>query len=164
MGLYSYQGNNNIEYIQDEEDFSEFVESIEDICEERQELLKESIANNQVMLPKDFFGRLEPIYIIIDEVDDFIEKGKPFEKTLLELVKKAAECGVIIISTTNAGKLKGYDDLSKWFKSTVNGLLLSNQGTLNIFTVSSMREYPNLGIGLLFNNGVYIRIKLPRCE
>lgn len=44
----------------------------------------------------------------------------------------------------------------------MNGLLLSAQGSINVFSVVSMKEYPAFGDGLLFTDGTYEKIKLPK--
>lgn len=56
------------------------------------------------------------------------------------------------------------DPLSKWVKAASHGLVLSPQGTLNIFPVRSQREYPQMGYGLLFHNGEYFAVRLPECR
>ena len=76
----------------------------------------------------------------------------------------AAECGVGIIITVHSAKLKGFDVLSKWVKAASHGLVLSPQGTLNIFPVRVQREYPQMGRGLLFHNGEYVTVQLPECK
>lgn len=114
--------------------------------------------------PKDFYRSIEPCYLLIDDIDDFIEKSSSQENKLPELMKTAANCGVCIIITVHTSKLKGYDDLSRWVKSSSHGLVLSGQGILNIFPINSTREYPSMGEALLFENGNYKKILMPQCE
>lgn len=109
-------------------------------------------------------GEGEPVYIAIDDIDQFLITGKAFEDILLGVLTDAAECGVGIIITAHVSKLKGFDLLSKWVKAASYGLLLSQQGTLNIFPVRTQREYPQMGQGLLFHNGEYVRVQLPECK
>ena len=86
---------------------------------------------------------------------------EPLPRTVLHL-QEAAEAGVVIILAIQPAKLKGFDEISKWLKGSMNGLLLSAQGSLNVFSVASMKEYPAFGDGLLFTDGNYEKIKLPR--
>lgn len=164
MSLYSFQNEERVHYVQDEEDMEEFIENVREICENRKEALKEALKQENTILPEEFYRRQEPVYIIIDDMDVFLENGKNFQNEIAGLMKNAAECGVGIIITVHAAKLKGYDELTKWVKTAAYGLVLSQQGILNIFPVRTIREYPADGQGLLFHNGTYDRILLPKCE
>lgn len=107
---------------------------------------------------------MAPCYLLIDDIDDFIEQSGTKPEQLLPILKNAAESGIMVVITVNSAKLKGYDELSRWVKSASEGLVLSPQGTLNIFPVPSTREYPVFGEGLLFHNGTYQRLLLPECD
>ena len=97
-------------------------------------------------------------------MDQFLVSGKPFEEELYGMMTEAAECGVGIIITVHSAKLKTFDPLSKWVKAASHGLVLSQQGTLNIFPVRVLREYPQMGQGLLFHNGEYVKVQIPECR
>ena len=113
------------------------------------------------MTPGQFYGQQEAVYVVVDDVDNFLGITKAHEQELPDVLMEAAECGVGMIMTVHAAKLKGYDALSKWVKAAANGLVLSAQGTLNIFPVRTQREYPVMGQGLLFANGAYERVLIP---
>lgn len=161
MSLYSYRMKEHLEYIQDEDVVEEFVQSLKELCEERKRMFKEALIRDAKLTAGQFYGQQEAVYVVIDDVDNFLTLTKNCEEELPDILKDAAECGVGIIMTVHAAKLKGYDALSKWVKTAANGLVLSAQGTLNIFPVRTQREYPPMGQGLLFNNGVYERILIP---
>lgn len=162
MGLYAYEGK--VDYIQTTEDVGAFVAELADICQERHTRMKAAMVQERGLNPKEFYKNMEPCYLLIDDMDDFIEKASAQDKPLHELMKTATDCGVCIVITVHASKLKGYDDLSRWVKSASYGLVLSGQGILNIFPITSSREYPSMGEGLLFENGAYRKILLPHCE
>ena len=61
----------------------------------------------------------------------------------------------------NAGKLKGFDAVSKFAKNTTNGMMLSGQGMTNIFPFTSIKDVPEMKDALLFNSGTYVRIRVP---
>lgn len=164
MSLYSYQDREGIRYIQDEDEFEDFVDDMKELCECRKQKFKEALKQDAALLPQQFYGREDPVYIVIDDFDQFLTAGKAFEQILLDLMKDAAECGTGIIITVHAAKLKGFDPLSKWVKAAAHGLVLSQQGILNIFPVRVQREYPQMGQGLLFHNGEYVRVQLPECK
>ena len=52
--------------------------------------------------------------------------------------------------------------MDKLVRQASEGLVLSSQGVVPIFPVSGMREIPKPGEGLLFKNGVYRRVRLPK--
>ncbi len=164
MSLYVYQDKEGIVYIQDEDEFEDFIDNIKELCEKRKQKFKEELEKNSLLLPQQFYQNEEPIYIIIDDIDQFLITGKAFEGVLYDLMTYASECGIGIIITVHSAKLKGFDPLSKWVKAASHGLVLSPQGTINIFPVRVQREYPQMGQGLLFHNGEYVKVQLPECK
>lgn len=161
MGLYAFHESEGICYVQNEDVLGRFIESMKELCAVRKLAFKEELNVNGATLPTEFYRKCEPVYIIIDDMDQFLIMGKGHEAELLEVLQEACECGVGIAITVHAAKLKSIDPLAKWVKATAHGLVLSAQGTLNIFPVRLQREYPQMGYGLLFHNGEYVRVKLP---
>lgn len=161
MSLYTFKEDKDICYVQNDEDFEDFVDDIKALCNKRKQKLKAEMDANGTILPMEFYHQQDPVYIVIDDMDQFLVAGKAFESELFSIMQEACECGIGVIITVHAAKLKGIDPLTRWVKSAANGLVLSSQGTLNIFPVRIQREYPQMGYGLLFHNGEYIRVKLP---
>lgn len=164
MNLYGFKGAENVVYIETLEAFDDFIDDLEDLCQTRKAAFKERLEQEGGLQKNKFFHELEPVYILIDDLETFIEPREEQEKELTELLKEAAGCGVTILVAIHAGKPLPNNGFVRWIKTTTNGLLLSGQGTLNIFPVTLTREYPQFGDGLLFHNGTYERIMLPRCE
>lgn len=164
MSLYSYQDKEGIMYVQDEDEFEDFIDQIKQLCGERKLRCKQELERNSAMTPMTYYQTEEPVYIVIDDMDKFLASGSAFENELYGVMTDAAECGVGIIITVHSAKLKGFDVLSKWVKAASHGLVLSPQGTLNIFPVRVQREYPQMGRGLLFHNGEYVTVQLPECK
>lgn len=163
-GLFAYKNQDNIAYIQAESEIEKFIEEMRQLCQERKEALKAAINQDATISASDFYKKQKANYIIIDDVDYFLGMTNKYEKEIAGVLMEAAECGIGVIATVHAAKLKGYDALSKWFKTSTSGLVLSAQGILNIFPVRTQREYPPMGQGLLFNNGVYEKVLLPECK
>ncbi len=161
MSLYGFKEESGICYVQNEEDFEDFVDDMRALCNKRKQALKAEMGANGTILPMEFYHQQEPVYLVIDDMDQFLAAGKAFESELFGIMQEVCECGIGVIITVHATKLKGIDPLTRWVKSAANGLVLSSQGTLNIFPVRIQREYPQMGYGLLFHNGEYIRVKLP---
>lgn len=164
MSLYSYQEREGIIYVQDEDEFEDFIDTIKQLCENRKQQCRSEMNKNSILTPQQYYQREEPVYIVIDDMDQFLAAGKAFEEELYGVMTDAAECGVGIIVTVHSAKLKSFDSLSKWIKAASYGLVLSPQGTLNIFPVRVQREYPQMGQGLLFRNGEYVTVQLPECK
>lgn len=164
MGLYSYQDRDGTVYVQDEEEFEDFIDRMKELCGERKSRYRQELTKDSTMTPQEYYQKEEPVYIMIDDMDKFLESGKAFMDELHGIMTDAAECGVGIITTVHSAKLKTFDPLSKWVKAASHGLVLSPQGTLNIFPIRSQREYPQMGQGLLFHNGEYITLQLPECR
>lgn len=70
--------------------------------------------------------------------------------------------GISIILTAHSGKMKGFDEVTKFAKNTTEGLLLGNQGTTAIFPINSAKELPQFKDGLLFHNGAYVKVRVPK--
>lgn len=162
MGLYSYK--EDVQYIDSAEAIETFLEDIQDEVNYREDMLKKELTGNPRMNPKEFVRTFRPIFVVIDDMDDFNERFKGKEAEAATRMKKAAEVGIGIIITVHAAKSKGYDDITKWVKTAVHGLLLSASGSSNMFTGFPSRETPALGTGLLFSNGAYQKILLPEHE
>lgn len=160
--LVSYSAMDNVNYIKNSEDIEDFLEDIKKVCRTRKSKLEKALEENAMLVPSEFYKNEPSIYIILDEVDDFVNVTKAFESEMFEVMKTVVECGIGLIATVNSNKLKGMDHFSRWIKTSTHGVVLSQQGILNIFPVRAIRDYPtNVGVGLLFHNGEYCRVLVP---
>ncbi|MCM1263502.1 MAG: type VII secretion protein EssC [Butyrivibrio sp.] len=164
MGLYSYQDKEGITYVQNEEELEDFIDCMKQLTADRKLCCKQELDKNNTITPSDYYRTQESVYIVIDDMDKFMAFVGVSAEELYAVMTDAAECGVGIIITVHSAKLKGFDVLSKWVKAASHGLVLSPQGTLNIFPVRTQREYPPMGRGLLFHNGEYTIVRLPECK
>lgn len=161
MYLLKYKEEKNINYLSDEDEIKEFIEVLFEEVEKRKELFKQAMAE-KLTSPQEFYASLHKFNILIDGVDEFVAKVDKKYTGFLELFKEACAVGINVIATASAQKLKGYDEFTKFFKTAVNGMVLGNQGATTVFPVASNKEYPTFGMGLLFNNGEYRRILIPK--
>ena len=127
-------------------------------------LFRSALEKDGAVTPAAYYRTEAAVYIVIDDMDKFLADGGAFGEELYRVMTEAAECGIGVIATVHSARLKGYDALSKWVKAATHGLVLSPQGTLNIFPVRTQREYPPMGRGLLFHNGEYVTVQLPECR
>lgn len=160
--LVSYSSMENVIYIKNSEDVEDFLEDIKKECATRKNNMEKALEENEMLVPGEFYRKESSIYIVLDDADDFVTTTKAFENEIFELMKTATDCGIGLITTVNSNKLKGIDQFSRWIKTSAHGVVLSQQGILNIFPVRAIRDYPTtVGVGLLFHNGEYQRILIP---
>ena len=163
LGLYDYAMDVN--HIQTEEEALDMVDTVNEMCQKRKELLQQAIAEKRTKSPKEFYGALPACYIIIDDADDFMEAMSQQMQELTQTLELAAECGISVIISAHASKMRERIEFTRWIRSATNGLVLGNPGILTIFPVSSSREYTTvLGQGLLFKNGASRKILMPNME
>lgn len=160
--LYYWKNAVNISYVDGLEDAEDFVEECKEILITRKSMFHRALESNSRIIPKEFYASLEPLYIVIDDADEFAEKYKELQKNILECLTLAAETGCGIIVTINSNKTKGYDDISKFFKNTTDGILLGSPGTTSIFPAVASKYLPVKGEGLLYHNGGYENVLLPK--
>lgn len=160
MDLFSYKGKEGIDYVEAARQAA-FYDELKVLVGERKIALQKGLADNPSANPKSIVAGMDPVYLISDDWDDFVEGTKAKQSVLAPLLEEAVTVGVCIIITVNAGKLKGFDAVSKFAKNTTNGMMVSGQGMTNIFPLTSMRDAPEMKDALLFHNGAYVRVRVP---
>ena len=161
MHFLQYSEHENINYIREDEDAVKMMDFLKAEIENRQKKLNTTM-NKGLVNPKQYFSEMDTIGIFIDGVDEFVARMDKKIPGTLELLKLAGSVGIKIIATAQSSKMKGFDDITKYFKTATHGVVLGNQGTNTVFPVSSIKDYPVFGEGLLFSNGLYRGIRIPR--
>jgi len=148
-----WKGNAAVHYLDHVDAMEDALEDLEDeIAIRRRETGKGAGIQDQ-----------KKIVLVINEVEDLIEAAD--EKKCTELFQSASEAGIDIVFLGESNRLKGRDVLSKYVKSSVYGLVLGEQGMTEVFPVGRSREVPKrIEEGLLFRQGGYIRLMLPKWE
>lgn len=164
MELYYATSWEGATYIKDHTQIAEFLKELSKEVEERKEYLHRMIIENPKISPRNLVRRLKSCTIIIDDVDDFIEFVKPELNKMAALLKECDNLGITLVISVHAAKVRGIDEINKIVKQASNGLVLSSQGVTTIFPLTSMKELPKFGDGLLFKNGTYLRVRLPKYE
>lgn len=142
----------------------DFMEEIATASSKNKKDFETAVKEGRVVSPKAFYETVESIYILIDDLDDFIAEHQENIKELTTLFKNAVETGIGVIATVHSSKPKGFDELNKWFKTSSNGLVIGSQGTSNVYPMISAKDMPMTGEGLLYVNSVYERLLLPLYE
>lgn len=102
--------------------------------------------------------------LVIDDVDELAEKCSGISKSMAECLSLAAETGCGIVATVQSMKTKGFDEVTKFFKTTTNGILVGNPGSTSIFPTVAARNLPTMGEGMLYYNGDFEKVLLPKYE
>ncbi len=160
--LKEYMGNENITYACNEDDITHFYSELEAFVSDRTEKYKASEGN---MTPKEFYSELPDFFIIIDDVDRFIEIIKPLGNKMETVFMQASECGAIIIASTMPTKMRGYDNITKYLKEAQSAIILGNPVEQTMFSVQSPRGYKQvIDMGFSYCKGVSKQIKIPLCS
>lgn len=164
MELYSYKKRTEegIVYIENTAMVPFLIEALKDEIARRNQKVREELEKNPMLNPKEICRGLRPFILLVDDWDNFVEMTKAQAVTLAPLLNEAAGVGISIILTAHSGKMKGFDEVTKFAKNTTEGLLLGSPGTTTMFPVNSAKELPQFKDGLLFHNGAYIRVRIPK--
>ncbi len=114
------------------------------------------------MSPKKLMGEMPFYTIIIDDLEVFSEFMREELERVSSLIKEGMALGIVCVITIHSAKSRGMSSMDRMVKQAANGLVLSSQGIVPIFPVLSTRELPKFGDGLLFKNGIYQRLRLPK--
>jgi type VII secretion protein EssC, C-terminal domain len=163
MELYDYKDNEYISYVENEENLDLFISEMTEIVENRNQKFKEMMIQSKGQSPKAIYGQMEKLYVIIDDADVFIALSKDKAAVVLNLLKDMAGVGISIIITVNSTRFKGFDDISKYIKSAVDGLVVGSQGSASIFSIGNMpKDQVAFGDGAIFAGGKVNRVRLPK--
>lgn len=164
MELYGYGRRENISYINTQEEAAQFREAMEVEIEQRRRKLKETLEKSPGVNPRTLLRMTDAPVIIMDDVDHFISIVKTDLNKQATLLREAVEVGIPWIVTVYASRSRGIDEVNRLVKQASNGLVLGSQGVSTIFPTVGMRDVPEMGSGLLFKNGSYKKVRLPKWE
>lgn len=153
-----------VTYVESGEELEDFIEDIRQECAERKRKFAENQRNGRIAAPREFYASLPVCALIIDDTDDFAEQCSAFAGEIEECLTMAAETGILIVAATQSGRKKGFDEVTKWFKTATAGMLVGSPGMMSVFPNVPARELPVLGEGLFFSQGGCERLMLPRYE
>lgn len=165
LDLYAYKEMDGVRYFGGEGIGDKFVQLIQEVIQSRNDSLRELLQENPNTNPREYFAKLTPVYLIVDDTDDFASYFNALvQNDVAKLLESAVTAGICAVFTANSGKFKGFDPISKVIKNTTNGLMVGSQGTSAVFPISNMQAMPEQKDGLLWHEGSYIRIRLPKAE
>lgn len=162
MELYAYGRKENVTYVNSQEEAVKFREAMEAEIRQRRQKLQEALETNPGVNPKLLLRKTDAPVIIMDDVDNFITLVKTDMNKQAALLRDAVEVGIPWIVTVYATRTRGIDEVNRLVKQASNGLVLGSQGVSTIFPTVSTRDVPEMGSGLLFKNGSYRKVRLPK--
>lgn len=162
--LFYQKQSEKLVYVESREDIEDFVEEFKETAAVRKTQFYRALEENPRISPKEFYMTLEKVCIVIDDTDEFAENCKTMVKEVVECLRFAIETGCGIVAAVNSSKTKGFDEISKLFKSTTDGILIGSPGSTSIFPTVATRQLPAPGEGLLYHNGSFERLLLPKYE
>ncbi len=162
MELYHYRQDSHVLYVEGQHKKDLFLKEIKEELEGRRQFLEKRLLECQDLSPKKLVDEMPYYTICIDDLDDFTEFMKEDLDQAALFIKEGTALGIVCIITVHAAKSRGMSRIDRMVRQASNGLVLSSQGVVPIFPVPSMRELPRFGDGLLFQNGVYQTVRLPK--
>ena len=162
MELFACASMEGVCYVREQEQTAGFIQDLTEEIERRKQKLEELMESRPGTNPKKLVEEMGYFTVVVDDVDDFIEFIKPEMNKVAPLLKECGNLGITNVISVHAAKVRGIDEVNKLVKQASNGLVLSSQGVTTIFPISSMKELPQFGDGLLFKNGTYRRLRLPK--
>ena len=162
MELYHYRQESNVLYVEGRKEQELFLKEMAEEVESRRKLLKTRMEECKNLSPKKLMGEMPFYTIIIDDLEVFSEFMREELERVSSLIKEGTVLGIVCVITVHSAKSRGMSGMDRMVKQAANGLVLSSQGIVPIFPVLSTRELPKFGDGLLFKNGIYQRLRLPK--
>lgn len=147
-------------YCAGEAGLAAFAEALKEEVEARKQRFEE-----QKVRMKEFIAAQPCCVLLIDDGDNFIEMCKARAKEMETLILDAAAYGISSVITTMPSKLRGFDNLTKFWKDTQYGVVLGTPGDQNLFPVPVIRGYKaQTDKGFIIKRGEAKQIKIPLAE
>ena len=168
--LFFFRNRPNICYAGSSAEFRTAFDGIYDIAEEREKGVAAFLEANPALAPVNYIQTLPPCYIVIDDIDDFVDQLMAMNKEIklgyreadfAGILEHALHMGLLIFVSGNSGKMRKFDDLTKFLKTTTDGLLIGSQGSQTVFPVRSYKDKVQFKDGFLYKKGIYETVRLP---
>lgn len=157
--LDDYENYKNVVYADPSSGIEEFINDFEELVQMR-EMSYSAYDGNFKM--KDFYMSLEPISLVIEDIDTFVEtlgnKGTEFNAIL----SRGIVTQIQIFATSMSNKLKGFDAVSKTLRdNTQSGIVLGDPQAQQIFAIRKNELGKERGMAYVYENGIITMVKIP---
>ena len=160
--LHEFSGKADMTYISSPGELKKFMKTLSSVVGSLDEKRTLSGKNQ-----RDFIMSEPPVFVLIDDLDNFIDITKSVAADLEPLVKQASNLGVVFIATITSGKMKGYDGITALFKSPQAAIALGNpeDAAILLTGLRAPRGYKaSPEFGFWYKRGEICRIKIPYVE
>lgn len=140
-----------VNYYSSVDDLTRLIQDINALCGTRTALYESS---SKDISSAEFYKGLETQVIIIEDVENFILAAKGKEREISELLRIARDVGIGVVYTCVPGKLRGFDDLTRFFKDVDSGIVLGRPTDQTYFAIRPDRTFvPKIDIGFSVERG-----------
>ena len=162
--LYSYNNKVN-QYITTVDEEKEFLEKMQEVVKSRKDEFEEHRINEPGSIPKIYYASLSPIIVLVDDSDNFISEVNSIkELSAHKIINDAINVGITFIIATQSNSLKGYDELTKIFKGSINAIILGNPNEQSIINAYTRNPEFAIDLGYTYNKGKMKLIKIPKIK
>lgn len=159
--LGQYQAKENVIYANAKDTIIQSLQKVDEMIKLRQEEYEDAKIDDISLIAKKFCQTLEPVYILIDSLQDLYEQlDEDNEK--IDILCEAIQYGCYVLVTSDS-KIKKMTK-SKFFSlllASSEGLILGNIKEQGVFTISGIREENRqLDLGYYYRRGETKKIKL----
>lgn len=159
--LGQYQARENIIYANVKDSIIQTLQKVDEIIKLRQEEYEDAKIDDIALIAKQFCQTLEPVYILIDSLQDLYEQLDE-DNGKIDILCEAIQYGCYVLVTSDS-KIKKMTK-SKFFNlllASSEGLILGNIKEQGVFSISGIREENRqLDLGYYHRRGETKKIKL----
>ncbi|SFD11099.1 type VII secretion protein EssC [Clostridium uliginosum] len=152
------------QYITESEEAKIFLNNMIEITNKRRSDFEEYRSKETGIAQKIYFNSLSPVMVLIEDLDNFIEILKNTRVSSVEkILEDSMNVGVTFIGTTQSSKFKGYDEVTKMFKNTINAVILDTPNEQTILNVPRVKKQKlPIDFAYMLNKGEVELIKIPK--
>ena len=160
--LYTYKDKVK-KYISSVDDVKGLLEEIQEIIRLRKEEFENYRKQDSNIIPKVYYARCEPVIVLIDDCDNFIAMVNTIKEiSAKNVIEEASGVGITFIATVQATALKGYDEVTKLFKTAINAVILGKPNDQTVIPTYIKGPKSIIDFGYLYNRGQSKVIKIPK--
>lgn len=157
-GLKGYEQMKGIIYTGDESTVEGVIRELEEEVKKRREAYDEQIGIGITL--KEYGRSLEPVYIVVDVVQELQERLGSDDKKL-DVLADAVLSGMFVIAVSDAKLRARNSSFLNMMADSKSGLILGNIKEQNVFSYNRIREENcNVDFGYFHNRGVNKKVKL----
>lgn len=145
-------------FLKDSDEAEEFLESLKSFIGDREDQYAQE---GNGIRPRDFYSRLEPAILLVDNGEKMIDVCKDIESEMGDTLKRFLAVGGSIITTAQP-RFRGRDDITSILCEAVTGMVLGNPRDQTDFDITVDRNTKAVkDIGYLCGGNEPIKVKLP---